>query len=90
MNPLLNILGGINQKMMNNNLMNILSVFQNGMNPSYMLENLIKSNPQMQPIMNMIKGKNSNQLKEMFYNMCKEKGVNPEELARQYNINIQK
>mgnify|MGYP006056125361 CR=1 FL=1 len=39
---------------------------------------------------NMIKGKNNNQLKETFFNMCKEKGVNPQELANQYNIKLPK
>lgn len=90
MNPLLNMLGGAPMKMMNNPLMNMISVFQNGGNPKYLIQNMLNQNPQMQPIMNMIKGKNNNQLKETFFNMCKEKGINPNDLAKQYNINLPK
>lgn len=89
-NPLLNMLGGAPFKMMNNPLMKMLSMFQNGGNPQYLIENMVSQNPQMKPIMNMIKGKNNNQLKETFFNMCKEKGVNPQELANQYNIKLPK
>ena len=90
MNPLLNMLGGAPMKMMNNPLMNMISVFQNGGNPQYLIQNMLNQNPQLQPIMNMIKGKNNNQLKETFFNMCKEKGINPNDLAKQYNINLPK
>ena len=90
MNPLLNMLGGAPMKMMNNPLMNMISVFQNGGNPQYLIQNMLNQNLQMQPIMNMIKGKNNNQLKETFFNMCKEKGINPNDLAKQYNINLPK
>ena len=40
--------------------------------------------------MNNINGKDTNQLKDMFYNMCKEKGINPQDIAKQYNINLPK
>ena len=89
-NPLLNMLGGAPFQMMNNPLMKMISMFQNGGNPQSLIENMVSQNPQMKTIMNMIKGKNNNQLKETFFNMCKEKGVNPQELANQYNIKLPK
>lgn len=85
-NPLLNMLNNNNNSPFNN----LLNMVKSGGNPQTIINNIINTNPQLKPIMNIINGKNPNQLKETFYSMCKERGINPENLAKQYNINLPK
>ncbi len=97
-NPLLNMMGG-NNPMMNNPLMKIISMARNGSgNPMQMLQQFAGQNPQMQQIMNMVNGKDQNQMNEMIANTAKEKGVDlkqlanqigmPPEIAKKYGINM--
>lgn len=85
-NPLLNMIGN----MKNNPLMNIVKMIQSGGNPQQLINQIVNQNPNLKNIMNNINGKDTNQLKDMFYSMCKEKGINPQDIAKQYNINLPK
>lgn len=85
-NPLLNMIGN----MQNNPLMNIVKMIQSGGNPQQLINQIVNQNPNLKNIMNNINGKDTNQLKDMFYSMCKEKGINPQDIAKQYNINLPK
>lgn len=52
--------------------------FQNAKNPMALFQQMAMRNPQMQPVLNMLKqGQNPNQI---FENICKQKGINPQEL----------
>lgn len=63
----------------NNQLKEIYKAMQNG-NPMQVLQNLARNNPNMQPILNMLNsGANPQQL---FYQMCKQRGINPEEFIK--------
>lgn len=85
-NPLLNMIGN----MKNNPLMNIVKMIQSGGNPQQLINQIVNQNPNLKNIMNNINGKDTNQLKDMFYSMCNEKGINPQDIAKQYNINLPK
>ena len=67
---------------MNNNrigqMKSIYDAFRNTKNPMALFQQLAMRNPQMQPILNMLKqGVNPNQL---FEQVCKQRGINPQEL----------
>lgn len=52
--------------------------FQNTKNPMALFQQMAQSNPQLQPIMNMLRqGMNPNQL---FNQVCQQRGINPQEL----------
>ena len=65
-------------------------MIQSGGNPQQLINQIVNQNPKFKNIMNNINGKDPNQLKDMFYSMCKEKGINPQDIAKQYNINLPK
>ena len=52
--------------------------FQNAKNPMMLFQQMAQRNPQLQPIMNMVRqGMNPNQILD---NICKQRGINPQEL----------
>ena len=50
-------------------------------NPYQALMNLAGNNPQMQPILNAMK--NGNSLENVFVNMCKQRGIDPQAFMNQ-------
>ena len=51
--------------------------FQNAKNPMALFQQMAMRNPQMQPILNMVRqGMNPNQL---FEDLCRQRGINPQE-----------
>lgn len=87
MNPLLNMLGATQMNRINP-MFSMISALKNSTNPYSLLEKMSNQNPQLAPFMNIIKGKNSSELKDTFYSLCKEKGINPEEFAKQLNVQL--
>lgn len=62
-----------------NQLQNIYKMMQNG-DPMQIFQQMAMRNPNMQPIMNMINsGRNP---KDLFYQMCKQRGINPDEFIK--------
>lgn len=56
----------------------MFQTFQNSKNPMMLFQQMASRNPQLQPIMNMLRqGMNPNQI---FENICKQRGINPQEL----------
>lgn len=54
--------------------------FQNAKNPMALFQQMAVRNPQLQPVMNMLRqGMNPNQI---FNQVCQQRGINPEELMR--------
>lgn len=81
-NPLLSMIGG-NMPMGNNPLMQIINMAKSGKgNPMQLIQQFAGQNPQMQQVMNMMNGKDQNQVNEMIANTAKERGVNLSELAK--------
>ena len=70
------------------NLMGLMQMMQGGGNPMQLAQMFAGQNPQAVPAMQLIQGKNPEQLREIFYNLCKSKGINPQDVARQCGINL--
>lgn len=68
----------------NNNLTqikNAFNVIKNSNNPQMLLQNMIRQNPQMQQVMNIVR-QNGNDPKTAFYALAKQRGVNPEQILQ--------
>ena len=59
------------------NMMQMLNAAQN---PQAALNMLAQKNPQMAQVMNLVGGRNP---QEVFYELCKQKGVNPDDILNQ-------
>lgn len=73
---------------MNDPMFQMLNMVKNGGNPMKMIQQMARSNPQVNQIMQMMNGKNSQQLRTMCENMCKERGTTIEQVAQQIGIPI--
>lgn len=49
---------------------------------------LVNTNPQARQAMKMIQGKSPQEQQQMFFNMCKEQGLDPRQFAGQFGINL--
>lgn len=76
MNPLNS---GINPQMMQNiqQLKGMMQQFKTMQNPNAVFQTMAQNNPQMQQVLQMCQGKNP---KDVFYSMCQQQGVNPEQI----------
>ena len=85
MNSLYNQLNGQSQTFQNpqgNNLEQIrqmMNLVRSSSDPRMALQTMIQSNPQMQNVMNYI-NQNGGDPKAAFYNLARQKGVDPEEV----------
>lgn len=74
--------------MMNNPMMQMISMLRGGMNPQTMLENMAQNNPQVRQVMQMMQGKSPAELQQMAENMAAQRGTTVEDIARQLGITI--
>ena len=58
---------------------NMMSMVQMSANPQMALQNIVNQNPNLKNILNLA-GSNGANLQQVFYNMAKQKGVNPEDV----------
>lgn len=49
---------------------------------------LVNTNSQARQAMQMIQGKSPQEQQQMFFNMCKEQGLDPRQFAGQFGINL--
>ena len=61
-----------------NNFSNMMSMLKGIKNPNEMLMNIAKTNPQANMLVNAMK--NGGNPKDMFYELAKQKGINPDEV----------
>ena len=61
-------------------LKNMLSMLNGVQNPQAALQMLAQKNPQMAQVMSLVQGRNP---QEVFYEMCKQRGVNPDDILNQ-------
>lgn len=61
-------------------LKNILTLVNAQQNPQAILQQVAQKNPQMAQVMQLVQGRNP---QEVFYDMCKQKGVDPESILSQ-------
>lgn len=79
------------QNMMSNNpVFEVINVMRNGGNPMKLVETMASKDPKMAMAFNMIKGKNSQQLEQLARNMCKEAGVDINQVASQLGFQLPK
>ena len=50
---------------------------------------LVNTNPQARQAMQMLQGKSPQEQQQMFFNMCKEQGIDPRQFAGQFGINLE-
>ena len=82
MNNLYNQLNrNINQIPKNNiqQVKSMLNLIRNANNPQALLQTMINNNPNLANVMNIIR-QNGGNPKDAFYNLAKQKGVNPDEI----------
>lgn len=70
------------------NLMGLMQMMQGGGNPMQLAQMFVGQNPQAAPAMQLIQGKSPEQLRETFYNLCRSKGLKPQDIARQCGVNL--
>lgn len=61
-------------------LKNMLAMLNGAQNPQAALNMLAQKNPQVAQVMQMVNNKNP---QEVFYEMCKQKGINPNDILNQ-------
>ena len=72
----------VNQTPTNVSQNNLFSLFKNSKNPQMLLNNLMNTNPQVKQTMDMVKA-SSKSPKDLFYEMAKQKGIDPESILNQ-------
>ena len=58
---------------------NMVNMIKSAGNPQAMLESMTNNNPQLKEVMNIVKNSGGNP-QQAFYNLAKQKGVNPDEV----------
>ena len=59
---------------------NMIAMLNSAQNPQAALQMLAQKNPQMAQVINLVGGRNP---QEVFYEMCRQKGVNPDDILNQ-------
>lgn len=76
---------------MNNNPMNqIMNALQQGVNPSQIAMQLAQNNPSVRQAMQLVNGKTPEQVRDMAFQMAKQRGVDLYQLARNMGIQLPK
>lgn len=57
------------------NLLNLISQLMMGGNPMQMMMGMFSGNPMFQQAMNMVNGKNPEQIQQVAKNICSQKGI---------------
>lgn len=68
---------------MNNPVIALVNAAKNGGNPVQMIQQMAGQDPQMRQFMQMVNGKNPQQLRQMAENMARERGTNVEAVIKQ-------
>jgi hypothetical protein len=77
--------------MMNNNPMNqIMNALQQGVNPNQIAMQLAQNNPSVRQAMQLVNGKTPEQVRDMAFQMAKQRGVDLYQLARNMGIQLPK
>ncbi len=72
-----------------NNPMQIMGMLRNSNNPMGMIQQMFGANPQYGQVMQIVQGKNPQQLEQYVRNICKSQNINISQLANQFGLNIQ-
>lgn len=72
--------------MLNNPMMQIIQAMQMGRNPRMLMEQMARTNPQINQAVTMMQGKSPQELRQMAENMCRERGTTPEQIMQMLGI----
>lgn len=72
---------------MNNPIFALVQALNSGGNPMAMLQQMADGNPQIAQAVQLMRGKNPQQLQTMAQNMARERGIDINQLIRQLGIN---
>jgi hypothetical protein len=68
--------------MMTNNFMPLISMMRSGGNPMMLLQQMAGNDPRARQVLQIVQGKNTDQLKQMAENMARERGTTVEQIAQ--------
>lgn len=68
---------------MNNPMIALVNAAKNGGNPVQLMQQMAGQDPQVRQALQMIRGKNAQQLEQMARNMAKERGTSIEAIVQQ-------
>ena len=71
---------------MQNNPLQLIAMLSQSQNPNVLLERMLQNNPQYQQIMQIVRGKTPQEIKQYATNLCQTQGIDIQSLARQYNL----
>lgn len=74
--------------MMNNPILSLIQLAQNGGNPMQMLQQMAGSNPAAQQTLRMIQGKSPAQMRQVAENMARERGIDLNAMAQRMGLPI--
>lgn len=74
--------------MMNNPMMQVLQLMQHGGNPTALLQHMTGNNPMVGQLMQSMQGKSPDALRQMAMNIAKERGIDLNQFAQQFGMNI--
>lgn len=74
--------------MMNNPMMQLMQLMRNGGNPMTMLNQMTGNNPMVGQLMQSMQGKSPDALRQMAMNIAKERGIDLNQFAHQFGMNI--
>lgn len=84
MNPILNQINQHNNNIAAGNIKQLMQVVNASSNPLGAIEAILANNPQFKQLFPLIQ-KNGGDYKKTFYDLAKQKGVNPEEVLNFIN-----
>lgn len=70
------------------NLMGLMDLMRGGGNPMQLAQMFAGQNPQAAPALKLIQGKTPDQLQDTFYNLCRSRGLDPQDVARQCGVTL--
>jgi hypothetical protein len=80
MNPILQTL--VNQSPQVNQIKQMFNMFKSAQNPQALLNNMASQNPQLKQVMEAI-NQHGGDPKKAFYDIAKERGIDPDEILNQ-------
>lgn len=79
MNPLMQMMGGQAANPAIQSIKRMMGMYRAAQNPQAVLQQMAQQNPMVGQIMQMSRGN----LKDTFYQMCQQQGVNPDDVLNQ-------
>lgn len=72
--------------MLNNPMFQIIQAMQMGRNPQLLMQQMARTNPQINQAMTMLQGKSPQEIRQMAENMCRERGTTPEQVLQMLGL----